>query len=248
MAQTLFYLICRKPIGEPLIPDFLSGDYDRGQEFKVISEVEDGELVGFSKNISRMPKILGRAWLVLPTDLMLDLRGTITAKWRQVQFTSPFDYPWSNSGFEIFEQYIQEQELRSEQAGISEDDMEFHVNFDPSLAYLDFVDRYRIADYQPTTNYWELIVNSATRVAKIESREDAVGFVQPRKGKPYFELRDDSSDKLFSYSSLLEYQVLSVGSGWYALTPSQFEKFKPYLEPEYFFVEAIDATDLPNII
>lgn len=74
----LFYIIKRNIIGEPLIGDFLKGIYERGEDFKIISEIEDGEVVRFSKNVFRFPKIIGDIKLALPADLMLGLKDRIT--------------------------------------------------------------------------------------------------------------------------------------------------------------------------
>lgn len=246
MNDTLFYVLMRVSSGEPLVDEFLLGNYDRDETFKTISEIQDGETVRFSKNIARLPKILGKSRLVLPTDLMLDLRTRITVKWRKVEFTSLFDFEWTDTGFEIFQRYIDEQEERFRKQGIQEFDLEFHVNSDEGLAYLDFVERYKISDFEFPTNYWEMVVNSSTRVANLESKKDALSFVVSKNDKPFFELRDDSSEKLLSLSSLHDSKVLSMTPRCLAIEPNVFEKFRPFLEPDLFVVYPILPTDLPS--
>ena len=66
--------------------------------------------------------------------------------------------------------------------------MEFHVNSDPGLAYLDFVQRYEIdvSEYQIDTHYWEMVADGSTWVARQESRADMVSFIEIKKWRSLF--------------------------------------------------------------
>lgn len=246
-TDILFYIFTRVLVGGPLVDDFLFGQYDRHEYDKSMEEVEASDAVCFSKNVSRIPKILGSSTgMVLPTDLRLDLRD-VKGKWRRVEFTSLFNFEWDENGFEIFERYIDEQEEQCKNDGIGDFDTEFHVNSDPTLAYWDFAERYKISEFKFATKFWELIPASAHRIAKLESQKDSVCLFR-RDGEPCFRSQSESSedDYLFSVSSLAEYKVLVLYSGSYAVAPAQFAMLKPYLEPEFFRVTPIRASDLPS--
>lgn len=242
----LFYIVKRNPNGEPLVDEFLMGQYDQEDKFKIISNVEDGEVVRFSKNIYRFPKIIGDSWLALPRDLMLDLRERITAKWRQVKFTRLFDFPVTQSGFDIYETYIEEQEEACRKQGIGEFDMELQVDSSEESVYQSFAERYQVSNYEPKTQYHEMVVDNSTRVTKLESKEDdAVGYIEPQKGAPYFELPDNSTKRLFSWSVLHRHRVLALTSSCFAIASFEFEFFKPYLEPEFFTTYPITRSNFP---
>ncbi len=96
MSDILFYIVKRLTTCEPFIDEFLFGQYDRGEEhFKIYQEIEEGETVRYSKNVSRFPKILGVSELALPTDLALcPGRDRSNQRERQVGeklFLPPFD-------------------------------------------------------------------------------------------------------------------------------------------------------------
>ena len=248
-TDPIFYIIRRVLVGGPLIDEFLLGQYDRNEYGKSMQEQEASDTVCFSKNVSRIPKILNSTGLVLPNDLMLQLRGNVKVeRWKRVEFTNLFNFEYGvEEGFEIFERYIDEQEKQCKKDGIAEFDIEFHVNSDPTLAYWDFADRYKISDFEFATDFWQLIPANSHRVAKLESKKDAVCLIFENE-EPCFRSQKESSDDdiLFSVSSLADYKVLGLSSISYAVAPAQFAMFEPYLESEFFKVTPIRASDLPD--
>lgn len=242
----ILYLLSRLTKNEPLIDDFLFGDYAaRPYPGTLYAECEDGSTVAFSKNTSRFPKIIGRNNLVVPTDLMLDLRTRITAKWRKVEFTEPFHFEWDSDGFEIIEQYEEQVRKELEAEGITDSyEQDNHILTDDGLVYLDMIKRYRSENLPDDHSYWELVALNSYRtvesvkpesvllVSKAEQRVCRVSGEFDRKSVP-------EGYRPLPTCGLAEHGFLSLNSGTFAIAAEIMPYIQPWIEPEYYSIQPV---------
>ena len=247
----IFYLLIQNYTCEPLIDDFLFGDYvARPIPPTEYGECQEGSTVEFSKNITRFPKIIGRDNPGVPTDLMLDLRNLVTAKWRKIEFAKPFRFDWDCDGFEILEQYEElcEQELIA--AGIKDPyEQSSHLLTDEGLIYLDLVDIFQIDSYTPESTYWEMILVNSFQTVQVDAPTNVLVFSENsplvrRVLRGFEKASVTQSEWPMSVDGLHEHQMLSLYSGAYALTPEIWTRMEPWIESDYYTVKPVFDSDI----
>ncbi len=249
--QPILYLLSRRSTNEPLIDEFLFGDYAaRPYPPTTYAECLDGSTVAYSKNTAKVPKIIGNLNLAVPTDLMLDLRGRVTAKWRQVEVTEPFEFEWNSDGFEIIEQYenICRQEL--EASGVTDPyDQDEYILTDESLVYLDMIKRYRAETPSTDFNYWEMVVLNSYR--SVETDNSCNVLIVSRTDERVSRVigkcdRDAIRDNEWplSIEGLIAHGIFSLYSGSYAIASSIMPKIETWVEPEYYSIRPIFDRDI----
>ena len=232
-----------------MIDKFLFGDYVEGAGTRY-GECQEDSTVEFSKNITRFPKIIGRDNPGVPTDLMLDLRNLVTAKWRKIEIAKPFSFDWDCDGFEILEQYEElcEQELIA--AGIKDPyEQSSHLLTDEGLIYLDLVDRFQIDSYTPESTYWEMILVNSYQAVQVEAPTNVLIFSEnsPLVRRVSRGFKKDSatfSKWPMSLDGLQEHQMLSLYSHAYALTPETWTRMEPWIELDYYTVRPVFDSDI----
>ena len=247
----IFHIITRISINEPLIDDFLYGDYaDRPYPETTFAKCVDNSTVAFSKNTARFPKIIGPFNLTVPTDLMLDLRDRITAKWRRVEFTELFELRWDSDGFSIVEEY--EKACRNElvAAGITNSyEQDDRISLDEGLIYLDMIKRHRTDRLPIDFTYWELIANHCTRVANEPDSSEIliISKTESTIRRASAEISFQSLDTDFrplSPKSLKEHGILSLYSRTFAVDDRIMRYFDPWIESEHYSIRSIYENDI----
>ncbi len=249
----IFHVLSRKSTNEPLIDEFLYGEYtSRPYPPTAYSECEDGSTIEYSKNIARVPKIIGCGCLAVPTDLMLDLRDSVKAKWRKIKFAEPFNYDWNSDGFQIIEEYEESRRLELSANGIVDPyEQDNHILTDEGLVYLDMVKRFRIEAFSPKTTYWEMILVNSYRTIEVENPKNVVVVsttdrtIHRVSGRLDRESLDDNEWPM-SIDGLYEHKILSLQCGGaYALTPTAMKKIEPWLQADYYSVRPVFEDELP---
>jgi hypothetical protein len=240
----MFFVIRRRQnFGHQILGEsFHFGEYVDESDSKLIDEIGDNDAVAISKNVFSMPRILGQINMMVPTDLMLDMREEVVAKWRKVEFAPVFNFPWENDGNDPVEDYIAEIERAI-------DASDEYIELDPTpedTTYQRLVEQCKIDDWKPETHYWEMFLENSTRCANKHSHADAVEF--DWLDGPNFRIASDSKDSnqsLFSYSDLCANKILSIDSRTTVMLPEQYAKFSQFLESEFWECAEVSKADYP---
>jgi hypothetical protein len=247
----IFHLLSKHSTNEPLIDDFLFGDYaDRPYPATTYNECIDGSTVAFSKNTSRFPKIIGRFNLAVQTDLMLDLRARVTAKWRKIEFTDQFEFAWDSDGFEIIEKYRETCRTALEAAGITDSyEQDDQILTDDGLVYLDIVKKYRTERSSGSYNFWELVAVNSYRTLEASNVDSFLVVSKTDQNVCRFncdfnkESVEDGGWPL-STQGLAEHGILSLYSGAFAATNEIMRYIAPWVEPEYYTIRPVFEHDI----
>ncbi len=252
MGSILFYVVVRKSICEPFIPEFLFGELSgktqtiqgsRNRHYAVPFPPDD--IAVLSKNTAVMPKILGSNKLVLSGSLKEKLESLVDVKWRSAVIGEPFFFDWSGKdGFELFDDYHERELERCLASGKSQDECEMSETTDPGLAYLDFVEQYHTPEFKSETDYFELIAVSSTYAIKNGSFDDVVAMDFDREPVKFIRATSDWSN-WFSVSLLQKHKLLFLKSETYAVAPDVFAIMDESFEREYYDVFEICDNDYP---
>ena len=246
MTDPLFYVVARKCWNEPLIDAFLFGEYVRGSEAsRGFDARPDAHIAKMNKNIAVMPRIFGDYALVITKELREKIEATVEMDWRPVVIEQPFDFEWGDKdGFDVFEEY---QRLCMENclaSGKDEHECEMQVKTDDGLAYLDFVEDFKISDYLPATDYFEMTIKSSTYEINNGSFDDVVAMDRDRDPIKFVPATSDWSS-WFSLGLLEQHKILNIGSNTYAVLPELFGLMRGDFEHEYYAVHEISSEQYP---
>ncbi len=249
MVEELFYLVTRKSFNQPLIEAFLFGDYCCGTESRYYrEEIAETEVALLSKNIARIPNIFGRHCWIVSATLKATLAPLVAAKWREVKIAQPFLVETGHKdGFELLDEFHRQQLAECVASGKSRHECGLELTTDPDLAYLEFVKRYAVSDFQSPELFFELIPENSTSRAKRDKSPDAVE-VDHGYSPPVFSRVTASSNSFFSLSSLESCGLLGLGYGCHALTHQVFEVVEPFVETDLYSIVAIDKTSFNELL
>ena len=249
MSDEVFCVVTRKNFSEPLIGDFLFGQYTKNTESRCFVQMfPDDEVCWISKNVCRFPKIFGAHDWIVEEELKDKLSAECDLKWRVVKIAEPFEFSWTGrNGFEIFEELHELQFAECRKQGKSEYECDNEISTDPGLAYLEFVKRFPVQRFDTHGAYFEMIAENATYTAKVNRYSDTVEMSHAY-GSPVFLALSDDSKRFFSLTALDQFGILSLGYGSYAANSSTIEVLKPYLEPEFYEVVAIEKATITDLI
>jgi len=235
----LFYVVEKKHNSHlgPLINNFLFGRHSFDQDMGFYSQVTNGEIANYSKNIVAFPKLLFDTDFIVPEELKKRIDKIAVVKWRKVVFKDTFEYDWQNrDGFEIFEEHRSDEIKRHLQQGVDPDELELHVANEPGIMYREFEKKYRV-EYKQESAFWEMVVKGSFDEPKADSFADVVSF----QVEPELSFRSPEG-RPFSLANLKNNGVMYLEPRLFAMMPNVFEAFKPYLEPEYFSIIPIEKS------
>jgi hypothetical protein len=245
MVNELFYLVIQKCFSQPLLPAFLFGEYCCGTESRYFSEeFPENDVALISKNIVRIPKIFGRHCWITSSKLKAILAPLVVAKWREVVIAQPFLFESGHKdGFDLFDELHRQQMSECLASGKSSHACGMELTTDPDLAYLEFVKRYAVSDFQSPESFYELVAENSTSRAKRDKNADVVE-VDHGCSPPVFSRVTAKSNRFFSLSSLESCGLMGLGHGCHALTPQVFDVVKPFVEPDLYTIVVVEKSSL----